>query len=131
MMISNQIGLLCNADSRPSLLGSADFTMAAKQDGTIQLAGHVGAFATLPGGKIRKLVKKGEASFYSGLADRHLDSAIAPYIPKFFGLEEHEGNRILFSTSALKTLIFPICMPLPPFLDSCSLVMLFYRVYCD
>jgi hypothetical protein len=61
----------------------------------IQLAGHVGAFTKLDGGRIRKLVKKEEAAFYSGLAGRQLDPAIAPYIPKFFGLEEHDGKRIL------------------------------------
>lgn len=56
----------------------------------IQLAGHIGAFTKLDGGRIRKLVKKGEADFYRSLADRNLDPVITPYIPKFFGLEEHE-----------------------------------------
>jgi hypothetical protein len=58
----------------------------------IQLAGHVGAFTKLDGGRIRKLVKKEEAGFYKGLAARNLDADIAPYIPKFFGIEEHDGH---------------------------------------
>ena len=62
---------------------------------TLQLAGHVGAFAKLDGGRIRKLVKKEEAAFYKGLADRHLDAAITPYIPKFFELQEHDGKQYI------------------------------------
>lgn len=62
---------------------------------TIQLAGHIGAFTKLDGGRIRKLVKDEEAKFYSTLADRHLDAEILPYIPKFYGLEEHDGKSTL------------------------------------
>jgi len=59
---------------------------------TIQLAGHVGAFTKLDGGRIRKQVKKEEAHFYRSLTERQLDDAILNYIPKFFGIEEHDGK---------------------------------------
>jgi inositol-hexakisphosphate kinase len=62
---------------------------------TIQLAGHIGAFTKLDGGRIRKLVKKEEAAFYRGLAARNLDAEILPYIPKFFGIEEHDGKEYI------------------------------------
>ena len=75
---------------------------------TLQLAGHVGAFAKLDGGRIRKLVKKEEAAFYKGLADRHLDAAITPYIPKFFELQEHDGKR----THTRRTCLFATLAPL-------------------
>ena len=59
---------------------------------TIQLAGHIGAFTKLEGGRIRKLVKNEEADFYEGLAARNLEAEILRYIPRFFGLEEHDGK---------------------------------------
>lgn len=72
---------------------------------TIQLAGHVGAFTKLDGGRIRKLVKKEEATFYEGLAARNLDASIMRYIPKFFGLEEHDGKSTLTATTGRQPML--------------------------
>ena len=58
----------------------------------LQLAGHIGAFTKLEGGRLRKPVKSKEAVFYKTLTDRKLDASITSYFPKFFGIEVHDGK---------------------------------------
>jgi hypothetical protein len=65
--------------------------MAARVDQN-QLAGHAGHILKVDGGKIKKLVKDPEATFYTTLASRNLPPVALEFIPKFYGVEETDGN---------------------------------------
>jgi len=60
-----------------------------------QLAGHVGHILKLPDGKIKKLVKDQEANFYLTLQDRKLPPEALEFIPRFYGVEYHDGKSAL------------------------------------
>jgi len=69
-----------------------------------QLAGHVGHFLKLPDGKIKKLVKDPEATFYKTLKDRNLPAEALEFIPQFYGIEEVDGKSA-YTYSCFKTII--------------------------
>ncbi len=65
--------------------------MAEHQQLHQQAGGHEGAFIKADG-KIKKMTKPIEYSFYEGLKDRPIPPEIVPFFPKFYGIEVIEDG---------------------------------------
>jgi len=55
-----------------------------------QTGGHVGSFAKVDEGKIKKKVSKVEYDFYKSVSEKYPE--LIPFIPKFYGTLEEEGK---------------------------------------
>jgi hypothetical protein len=62
-----------------------------------QAGGHTDAFIKTPDGKIKKMSKEAEYSFYETLKNRKIPEHIRSFFPKFYGIETI-GNRRIRST---------------------------------
>jgi hypothetical protein len=59
-----------------------------------QAGGHTDAFIKTPDGKIKKMTKEAEYSFYETLKSRKIPEHILNFFPKFYGIETIGNRRI-------------------------------------
>jgi hypothetical protein len=60
-----------------------------------QAGGHTNAFIKTADGKIKKLSKEAEYTFYESLKNKNIPDHIHKFFPKFYGIETIGNKRIL------------------------------------